>query len=134
MGWVADLLQELPVSAALKIKLEKIEAEHEKLKVELQQTQEQNAWLKAEVDRLKGQEQDRLNAVTEVLLKLIANNPGFVVGNLFDHMGLSRGELDHHIDLLRDRDFIFLASTGQRGARYNATPTGRKYLVDNQLL
>lgn len=134
MGWLADILQELPVSAALKLKLEKIEAEHEKLKTELLQTKEQNAWLKAELERAKGKPDARLPEITERLLSIIANNPAYVIGNLFDAIRVSRAELDYLLDVLEQRNFIVLAVVGQRGARWSATPEGRQYLVTNKLL
>lgn len=49
MGWLADLLQELPVSAALKAKLEKKEAEYEALKGERDKLAKENEVLKKQI-------------------------------------------------------------------------------------
>ena len=52
MGWLRDLLQELPISAALRRKREKIRTEYDKAIAELETVREQNAWFKAELARL----------------------------------------------------------------------------------
>lgn len=150
MGRVADFFREqnIPLAQQQRAKMVSLDGEIEELEAKVQILETENLHLKAEVnplkrevERLKNQVEQKktpthvaLNAVTEVLLKLIANNPKYVVGNLFDSMGLSQAQLDHHLDILKARDFIIVVSTGRRGPTYNATPTGRKYLVDNDLI
>jgi predicted RNase H-like nuclease (RuvC/YqgF family) len=97
MGWLADILQELPVSAALRIKLEKIEAEHEKLETELQQTKEEKAWLKAEVERLKGAEQNSLDNTKERMLKALNQHPNTLTTDIAEAFDLTTEGAKFHL-------------------------------------
>ena len=146
MGRVAEFFREqsITLDGQKKVKMlsldrqfQDMEAERDSLKTENLSLKAQVNPLQREVDRLKNQvEQNKpkahslLNTVTVDLLKLIANNPNFVVPNLFDHMGLTQLELDYHLDILKEQKLISLSSVSTRGARYHATPLGRKYLME----
>jgi hypothetical protein len=127
MGWLADLLQELPVSAALKIKLEQFEAKHEKLQAEYDRVKEENEWLKAELQRFKGH--DDLDPAEENILKALSDIDDADAGTIFRRFGLSVGKGNFHMDRLRDLKFVRVIAGGDDGLIFSCTKEGRAYLA-----
>src|SRR5205823_4111138 len=50
MGWIADLLEQIPSAAAYKIQLEKLDSDYKILKAEHERLKSENAKLRAKLD------------------------------------------------------------------------------------
>src|SRR5947207_8502576 len=60
MGWIADLLEQIPSAAAYKVQLEKLHSEYKILKAEHERVKSENSDLRAKLDAAHS-EIDRLN-------------------------------------------------------------------------
>lgn len=148
MGKLTDALRGVALPQQTKAKVIRLDREHDELEAQVQALNAKVLHLEAEVNPLKRTierleqqiEQKRapshgpLHEITEGLLKLIANNPAFVDGNLRDELRLTTAQLDYQLDLLKSAGLVAVSAVGPRGARYHATPAGRQYLVDNGML
>jgi predicted nuclease with TOPRIM domain len=129
MGWLADLLKEIPSSATLTAKLEEAQAKYDKLEGELARCKEQNAWLRAEVDKhLKPAELD------EVETKILVHLAGVIGRHLAEHVGLvfemGTAKTEHYLSKLEKNGYVHGSmSMGGGPARYSLADKGREYLV-----
>lgn len=136
MGWLADILQELPVSAALKTKLEKIQADYSRLEAELAASKEQNAWLRAELHSLKKSEQ--LNDLDKNILVFFAQTTG--LKHLAEQVGprfkVGTAKMQHILTQLENNDGYLnsFVGMGDGHRRYGLSDKGREYLVLNDLI
>jgi hypothetical protein len=133
MGWLADILQEIPVSATLKVKLEKVQADFDKLTDEAQQLKDTNAWLEAELTRLKGA---GISDIEVKLLVILSNARGRTLAeHLAPQLKISTIKAQHYLTKLDDAHYVqghLNAHDGHR--RYALADKGREYLVVNNLV
>jgi len=146
MGWIADLLSEIPSAARYKTQLEQMEAENAALR-------EKTAVLELKITNLESENQilqSKLLAAEEVIKHLTEGAPGFVldassitilqaIGNgmdsvylLMQEIDLPRADWDQHIDILCEHGLANQQNTFM--LEYSVTPKGRKYLADRNLL
>jgi hypothetical protein len=137
MGWIVDLLKEIPLSAVLKEKIANIEAKYAA-------TETENAILKddlrkanAEVTKLKKQAEelshkDDLDETELKLLHIIANldYDDSVVTTLTPYFSdVSAPRLDYHIQRLEDFGYLHSGIIDARGIHYSITQEGRTFLL-----
>ena len=147
MGRFADFFREQSITLAEqpKSKMLALDREFENLKAERDALKTQNLKLqaqvnplqrdverlKAEVEKKSAQESHKLDETSEKMLLQIANG-------VHDRdpliAGLSRAKGEYHLDVLIRSGLIDHSSLGGMGSFYSATPEGRQYLADHDLL
>ena len=144
MGKIADALRGVVMPEQKRIQVlsldqqfSDLEAENKALKLENTKLQAQVNPLKREVDTLKqtikAQDSAPLDDLSENMLVEIAKQGYAEKQRLFEHFQLSI--FDYHIDILTQRNFIEVGPTlGMLDAYFLATPDGRQYLANKNLL
>src|SRR6266516_963026 len=148
MGRVADFFVEQNIALALQQKkkmlaldneFSALEAKVKVLEAEKLHLEAEINPLKREVERLKNQAKqksashERLDEITEKMLLDIANSAG-VKAEVISNAGLSHAKGEYHFDILVARRLIARGLQRMGLSFYNATPEGRKYLVDHKLI
>ena len=143
MGWLQDLLQEVPLSAVLKERVALAEQQYERATQEISSYQEQIAALKRENEalraRLPAEPTEALSADTTRLLVCLFKAPDLdhrEVGVMARQLGLEGNVLQYHLDRLDERKLAEMASFDpDLGHVYWAlTPEGRRYVVERKLI
>lgn len=145
MGWIADLLKEIPSAARYKAELEQLSSEHEKLCISDKAKDAQIADLKSqleaaqrEVQRLtvpsrQKQHQDRPD-IEERILLILAEAQTLIDTELAKRLGVGHALADHHIGELLRADMIFTEPTYDNHSHWQLTHHGLAYLAERQLI
>lgn len=134
MGFIFDMLKEVPLSAVLKEKLTVAEAEVKKLTDRISSLEAENSQLHSRLSAATKIEQGDLAKDTLRLLKCMFKESaahGVTVASLVHYLGFERGMVLYHLDELREQKFvqqISIAGMG-RDAAWALTPAGRKFAV-----
>ena len=161
MGWIVDLLKDVPLSAVIKVKLvdaEKKIALFEQQRATSKQRQtvleQQNKNIQSrldgatkEIERLNllvqgfdDKTQKRFGAITERVIKhFFDTGRELSVNNFASILSSNISTIQYHFDLLLKDDLITRTSMGvksaplgiNRPAMYSLTRTGREYVVKN---
>lgn len=137
MGWIADLLQEVPSAARYKAELEKLESDHEVLKAD-------NAHLRAELDAAK-LEIDELKQAKEVhgsdrpeietqMLALIAMHTAMSAGEIAAATGQGTEAAQFHLDELFEARFVKSGQGQDYETVWGLNHEGRRYLIERGLM
>jgi predicted nuclease with TOPRIM domain len=157
MGFITDLLKDIPLSAVIREKL--IEAEkklsvfeqqNKNLQANLNQATKEIESLKKlnqELQRATSQKKKKLDKVTEQILKQFFDiGRDLPLEHFMSTLSLEISIVEYHFDLLLEGGFIQQATIGHSGntlidARFGGdsstpntfqiTPNGRKYIVEN---
>jgi len=89
--------------SALEAKVKALEKENLKLQAEVNPLTREVERLKKQVEEKKSSVHEELGPITKVFLRLLAEHPGWVTGNLRDVVHLPVPELEYHLDLLKER-------------------------------
>ena len=128
MGWLADLLQELPVSAALKAKLEKKEAEYEALKAECDKLAKENEGLKKQI--AEQQQDNGLNSEETEILKAMAQTSDSVTAEaVADHFKMHLTKAEHYLNELQDKRLVDASYSSLDPTAYYLSRDGKKLAV-----
>jgi hypothetical protein len=135
MGWLADLLKELPLSVIQKAKLDEFQEKYDKLETDYDNLKEKYAWLDAELKRVKEQgTHGRLDDLAEKLLVAIANSDGRMPKQRTSTvLGLSQAQGNLFFAQLTKLGYI-QQSTAMRDPEFRATPEGLEYLASHNLI
>ena len=142
MGWITDILKELPLSAILKEKIEKLEAEHGRLESELQRTKADlalaNDTNKMLTDRVnKAQEGEHLGEIEERILLVLSGLHGqqHVNGDVIvNHLQINMTRAELYLSKLQKDQFISAAYSYMNPTSYKLAHRGNEYLVRNNLV
>lgn len=132
MGWLADILQELPLSAALKSKLEEKEAQYEKLYRdhgnalrELNELQERLAKYE------KQQDGDGLSDEERSIITLLAKNGGYLrLQDIAAQLKIHATRAEHFLEELEAKEFVHCAHSYLEPTSYGLASAGKKYAVE----
>jgi predicted transcriptional regulator len=128
MGWLADLLQELPVSAALKAKLEKKEAEYEALKRERDKLSKENEVLKKQV--AENQQDTGLSSEETEILKVLAHTSEEVIAEqIAGHFKMHQTKVEHFMNELEEKGLVHASYTSIAPTGYSLSRDGKKLAV-----
>jgi len=133
MGWIADLLQEIPSAARYKVELERMEAENASLKAD-------NTRLAQEVETLRRTEQERrgreaqLPQDAERILVYISQNDRAVAPQVAGALHLSAGVVEMHLEDLMESEHINASYFTNGETEYYLEQPGRRYLHAKELL
>ncbi|MEW6666787.1 MAG: hypothetical protein AB1512_16420 [Thermodesulfobacteriota bacterium] len=145
MGWIADLLQEIPSAARYKIQLEQMATENAELKAKVATLEasllEADKVIRQQNETIKQQsagshaEPPLEKGKVEILLFLSRQRGTVTADEVARHLRINpQIALQHLTEMNRDRIMVL------RSGRVNAPPLwrladdGRKYLIDNKLI
>ena len=127
MGWVADLLKEIPPAARFKAELEAMEKEGIALK-------EENDSLKSELQALRNElsehrsREGTLAKDAETILVFIAKNAYATAPQVAKTLGMSKSVTDMHLEDLETAKHIDALHLMGQESQYYLEQTGRRYL------
>jgi DNA-binding MarR family transcriptional regulator len=138
MGWITDLLKEIPSAARYKSELEQLESEHGILKSENTVLQSQLKAAEEKIRNLEEQLSDQhsqyLDETAVKILTFIAHYPDCTTETLAQHLGLHSEKVLYYRDELTQQGYFNHGLTWDDQEYYQLTPKGRKILNDRQLL
>jgi hypothetical protein len=134
MGWITDILKEVPLSAVLREKLSDVEREVTALKQENATLREENARLKLELR--PPIESAGLSDIETQILILLSLERGYVMPEKMSFMlKLSPTKSDYYTSKLHDDGYISCPPLIMDGImRFKLSQKGREYLVKNNLV
>ena len=129
MGWIADLLKEIPSAARYKAELEAMEKENASLKTE-------NSRLKSELDALKAKAtgQPKLPDDVEKVLLFISQNEQTPAAHIAARLSLRQQVVDMHLEDLIGADYIDGSYAAMQETTYYLKQAGRRYLHSRGML
>jgi hypothetical protein len=148
MGWIQDLLQEVPLSGVLRERLALAEQKFKNLNEENESNKKRVIALEEEIRKLRSElpaqpaslaSRDVLGDDTKkVLIELFRANSTDERGDhyLASKMRMDRGMLRYHLDELNAAGFARRGSSSMTTGEsfWNITPAGRKHAVENKLV
>ena len=141
MGWIADLLQEIPSATRYKWEIEKLESDYKVLK---SGNRDLRAKLKAaylDINKLKqvtqeGHGSERSTIETSILI-LISRSAGISTEQLSYSISMNRVSkeaLQFHLDGLCEAGFVTFCESLGKDHEWTLRQAGRKYLIERKLL
>ena len=133
MGWIADLLKEIPSAARYKAELELMEKENASLKAD-------NSRLKADLESSRKELVARtapaaaLPDTKEKILVLVAHHENATASRISGALSVSKGIVDLHLEDLRRAKFIETRYTMGEEPEHYVEQDGRRYLHGKGLL
>ena len=140
MGWIADLLKEIPSAARYKAELEEMEKENAQLKSRVSILESDNANFRQEIqqrDNAIENEKSHLNRLPEEkekLLVFIAQSSYVTSSQIARHCSISKPVVEMHIEDLQDSKYIDASYAIDQEHEYYLQQSGRKYLHKNGLI
>ena len=144
MGWISDLLKEIPSAARYKSELEAIEKENAALKAKVGVLEAEAVNLRQEIQRRDDVIQkekshgDRLEEKKEIMLALVAQTERLSSADIAEQIGASKQLATLHLHDLRDEKLV-RSNFGLDADSYEVEiwfieQRGRKYLSHHGLL
>jgi DNA-binding MarR family transcriptional regulator len=138
MGWITDLLKEIPSAARYKAELEKLEAEHSILKSENTVLQSKLKTAEEKIGALEQKLSDRhtqdLPEIEVQMLTFIADTTDCTTDDLATHLRVSPQKILRHKDRLVELRYVDYGLTALDEEYYQLTPESRKLLDDKGIL
>ena len=145
MGWIADLLKEIPSAARYKAELEQLEAEHsvsqkkiadlesEKgiLQSELTAAQEKIRNLETQLSERRGQ---RLETLQEKILQLLASIAHVPTSSIAQELQTTETLVEFHLQEMRKAKLVDRQQSLVEPPKWRLIQEGRRYLVTHGLL
>jgi DNA-binding MarR family transcriptional regulator len=146
MGWIADLLSEIPSAARYKIQLEQLVAEHSSLeeknaicKSELGNARKEIQRLNLVIDGFENKDKEQYNHITNKILKLFFDVARDIsVNEIASKLAMDISTAQYHLDLLSNKNLIRYSSKIPVSLKVRSgtsrtleiTPQGRKYVIE----
>ena len=134
MGWIADLLQEIPSAARYKAELEAMEKENGVLKNEKSSLKLELEKLRGEVEHQKKSQSERLSEEPEKILQLLADNERLTAAQIANDLSIKSPLVDMHLHDLNESEHVGLSFTVEEEPEYFIQQEGRRYLNARGLL
>jgi len=112
MGWIADLLKEIPSAARYKSELEAMERENVQLKTQIQVCQSEVEKLRQEIQRRDNviqKEKSHDNLLEEIkvnILLFMSKHEETYVHNIAQSLNVGLQVAQFHLEELQDTDFV----------------------------
>jgi DNA-binding MarR family transcriptional regulator len=137
MGWIEDILKEVPLSAVLRERLQAADKENEQLKERVADLEKENAALRAKIP--VKQEIELPDASKQILVVLFAAEniepSDLRVPDLAEVLKMERGPLRYHLDRLIEANLIRrIRDYDTEEDHYSLTDRGRRFVVENNLV
>jgi hypothetical protein len=134
MGWIADLLKEVPSAARYKTELEELATEHEALKQENVSLKSALEKANAELAALRPGAGGDLGPEKEKILQLLSERERLSPQAIASACGMGVELANFHLEELFDSDHVTNVLVMGEGAYYFLDQKGRRYLVTRGLL
>ena len=140
MGWIHDLLQEVPLSAVLQERVALAEQKFDQAVEEAQGLRKTVADLEQEITELRarlpaepaGELSDDTGRVLVYLFRGQYDDRD--VGHLAQYLKIERGVAEYHLEQLDERGLAECTISDYLHVYWALTPEGRRYVVDNGLI
>jgi len=133
MGWIADLLKEIPSAARYKAELETMKEENASLKLQVSDLRQEIQRRDDEVQKEKSHGQ-RLEEVREKILLLLAKSGGSTVTEISKSINIEVQLAKFHLNELLATEFVHHPAPYAASERWGIEQEGRRYLVSHGLL
>jgi len=146
MGWIADLLSEIPSAARYKIQLEQLVADHSSLEEEITICKSELGNVRKEIQRLnlvingfKNKDKEQYDHITNKILKLFFDVARDIsVNEIASKLAIEISVTQYHLDLLSSKNFIRYSSKipvslkvhSRTSRTLEITPEGRTYVIE----
>jgi hypothetical protein len=138
MGWIADLLKEIPSAARYKAELEQLASEHEAMKAKNAVLTSQLETAQHEIERLSPPSGSKRHsdrpAIERRILVLLSTVDSMRDDELVQQLGIGQHLADHHVGELLRADFIFTEATYDEHGHWQLTRHGLAYLAERGLI
>ena len=138
MGWIADLLKEIPSAARYKSQLDEAEAERVALRAQVSDLTTRLADALREIEQIRAATQPQPNAdrpePEHQLLLLLLSRDGLLHQEIARHLKIGEQAARHHITELNDAGLIRLIPLLGPNSKWYLSDDGRKYLNARGLL
>lgn len=132
MGWIADLLKEIPSAARYKAELETMEKENASLKSQV--TDLRQEMQRRDDDVQKEKSGRHLEEAREKILLLLAKSDGSTVIEISKSMNIDEQLAKFHLNELLATEFVHHPAPYSTPERWGIEQEGRRYLVKHGLL
>ena len=133
MGWIADLLQEIPSAARYKSELEAMEKKVTSLEVENVNLR-QEIQRRDEVIQKEKSHSDALSQDIEKILVCINRAENITPSQISRSIAIGKSVVEMHLEDLLDLKYICASYTMNQEPEYSLQQQGRKYLHAHRLL
>ncbi len=133
MGFITDILKDIPVNAVLRDKLQELEKRHEEIEAENTKLKGENQKLKSKVKELTGSDELCENEV-EILKLLSSGNRKLTAGMIAGELGLSPTKAEYYLEKMWKQYVYSNDWSNERPSEYYLAQKGREYLVENDLV
>jgi predicted transcriptional regulator len=133
MGWITDLLKEIPLSAVLKDELGKLEAEHERTKRDLKEANDENLRLKETLKKFESRDQLEDTEI-KILVSLVHKGGRLTTELVAIHLQIDVTRAQYFLTSLTEAEFISAAHSSVAATSYQLVHRGYEYLVRNNLV
>lgn len=138
MGWIADLLKEIPSAARYKSELEAMEKKVISLEAENKELQLENVNLRQEIQRrdnvIQKQEPARFETLKENILRLLAEHPYITAQQIAQELSIHTQVAEFHLKDLENTGFAGGSYSGVDDTEWFISHNGRSYLIQHALL
>jgi hypothetical protein len=142
MGWLQDLLKEVPLSSVLKERVALAEQMYDQAAKEIEGYKQQVASLESENENLRAQIPKSGGTLSEDTARVLVHLFKAVkqddrdVGVMSRQLGMEQGVVKYHLDRLKEAGFAYMTGGNYvRGHAYWALlSNGRQYVVEHKLV
>lgn len=139
MGFIADMLKEVPLSAALRARLVGFEGEFEKLRMERDSLKRQLVDCQTENTRLKQEAEATLEVILDEeqrsVLVLLSSGVGELgARNVASALRLLPMDARHLLDQLADAEYVYTRYSMDSLPKYGLAAKGKEYLLTHRQL
>jgi len=133
MGFITDILKDIPVNAVLRSKIKELGKKYEEIEAENTQLKDENQKLKSKVKELTNGGELCENEV-KILQLLSSTTRRLTAATIAGELSLSFTKTDYYLGKMR-RKYVNSADwSNNRASEYYLTQKGREYLVENDLV
>ena len=137
MGWLADLLKEIPSAARYKAELEQLASEHAALKSKNEVLTSQLEAAQREIKRLSPPSDNKRHSdrpqMEHRILVLLSTVDSMRDDELIRKLGIGQKLADHHVGELVRADMIDTEATYDNHSHWELTNDGLAYLAERGL-
>lgn len=130
MGWIADLLKEIPSAAKFKADLEEMEKENKKLKEENQDLRKKLDLAERELEKEKSLT-NKLDPLAEEVLRFLASVDEAQTSQIASRLNKSKVLIEMHLSNLDEMEYIGVRYVLGEEPIYFLEQKGRRYLHAN---
>ncbi len=133
MGFITDILKDIPVNAVLRSKLEDLEKRYEAIEAENTKLKEENQKLQSKVKELTSSDELCENE-EKILILLSSHNQPLIPEMISARLGLSLTKTKYYLERMWRQYVYSYDYTGDKPSEYYLAQKGREYLVENDLV